>query len=193
MGIRAGQPAVMPGAGYSPVSTGLSGSIVGAAGLVPALRLAEAAGLHDLIEEHLGVPSPNRAAKATSLVAGMLAGADSIDDPDLLRHGGMPRLFTQVRAPSTLGRRPGCSRRCGHRRRSAVAPARSRQSSRCSRSVPGEAAMRPSSCSTPQQAFDVTGIPLSRLGARRTGGGRRVAAVIRPSGRCPATSEGGPN
>lgn len=107
MGIRAGQPAVMPGAGYSPVSTGLSGSIVGAAGLVPALRLAEAAGLHDLIEEHLGVPSSNPAAKATSVVAGMLAGADSIDDPDLLRHGGMPRLFTQVRAPSTLGRRPG--------------------------------------------------------------------------------------
>ena len=177
MGIRAGQPAVMPGAGYSPVSTGLSGSIVGAAGLVPALRLAEAAGLHDLIEEHLGVPSPNPAAKATSVVAGMLAGADSIDDPDLLRHGGMPRLFTQVRAPSTLGHRPGPFQTVQQ-----VLP-----------SVPGEAAMRPSSCSTPPQAFDVTGIPLSRLGARRTGGGRRVAAVIRPSGRCPATSEGGPN
>jgi hypothetical protein len=33
----------------------------------------------------------------------MLAGADSIDDLDLLRHGGMPRLFAGVRAPSTLG------------------------------------------------------------------------------------------
>jgi hypothetical protein len=33
----------------------------------------------------------------------MLAGADSIDDLDLLRHGGMPRLFSGVRAPSTLG------------------------------------------------------------------------------------------
>jgi hypothetical protein len=33
----------------------------------------------------------------------MLAGADSIDDLDLLRHGGMPRLFGGVRAPSTLG------------------------------------------------------------------------------------------
>ena len=33
----------------------------------------------------------------------MLAGADSIDDLDLLRHGGMARLFDGVRAPSTLG------------------------------------------------------------------------------------------
>ena len=33
----------------------------------------------------------------------MIAGADSIDDMDLLRHGGMGRLFTDVRAPSTLG------------------------------------------------------------------------------------------
>ena len=33
----------------------------------------------------------------------MVAGADSIDDMDLLRHGGMGRVFTEVRAPSTLG------------------------------------------------------------------------------------------
>jgi hypothetical protein len=33
----------------------------------------------------------------------MLAGADSIDDMALLRHGAMSRLFTGVRAPSTLG------------------------------------------------------------------------------------------
>ena len=39
----------------------------------------------------------------TALVAGMVAGADSIADMDLLRHGGMPRLFSGVRAPSTLG------------------------------------------------------------------------------------------
>ena len=37
------------------------------------------------------------------LVAGMAAGADSIDDMDLLRHGAMPELFGGVRAPSTLG------------------------------------------------------------------------------------------
>ena len=33
----------------------------------------------------------------------MVAGADSISDLDLLRHGGMERLFAGVRAPSTLG------------------------------------------------------------------------------------------
>ena len=33
----------------------------------------------------------------------MVAGADSIDDMRLLRHGGMGRLFGGVRAPSTLG------------------------------------------------------------------------------------------
>ncbi len=33
----------------------------------------------------------------------MVAGADSISDLDLLRHGGMERLFAGVRAQSTLG------------------------------------------------------------------------------------------
>jgi hypothetical protein len=33
----------------------------------------------------------------------MLAGADSIDDLGVLRHGGMGKLFTGVRAPSTFG------------------------------------------------------------------------------------------
>jgi len=41
--------------------------------------------------------------KVASLVAGMVAGADSIEDMALLRHGAMNRLFTGVRAPSTLG------------------------------------------------------------------------------------------
>jgi len=41
--------------------------------------------------------------KVSALVAGMVAGADSIADMDLLRHGGMARLFGGVRAPSTLG------------------------------------------------------------------------------------------
>ena len=75
-------------------------NLVSAAGLVPVLRLAESAGLHDLLERGLSVDSPNAAVKATSVVAGMLAGADSIDDLDLLRHGGMGRLFSGVRAPS---------------------------------------------------------------------------------------------
>jgi len=36
-------------------------------------------------------------------VAGMVAGADSIDDMALLRHGGMKKIFTAIYAPSTLG------------------------------------------------------------------------------------------
>jgi hypothetical protein len=77
-------------------------NLVSAAGLFPALQLAGAAGLYDLFGS-LSVASPNPVAKATSVVGGMLAGADSIDDLDLLRHGAMGRLFDGVRAPSTLG------------------------------------------------------------------------------------------
>jgi len=73
------------------------------AGLVPVLRLADSAGLGDLLAEHLRVASPNAAAKAGCVIGGMLAGADSIDDLDLLRHGAMRKVFTGIRAPSTLG------------------------------------------------------------------------------------------
>lgn len=38
-----------------------------------------------------------------SLIAAMCAGADSIDDTDLLRTGGLHRLFDGIYAPSTLG------------------------------------------------------------------------------------------
>ena len=41
--------------------------------------------------------------KVPGIVAGMIGGADSIDDLDLLRHGAMGALFGGVRAPSTLG------------------------------------------------------------------------------------------
>lgn len=81
-------------------------NLVASAGLVPVLRLAERAGLASLAQEHLSVPADkgaNAGAKVVSLVAGMLAGADSIDDMNLLRHGGMGRLFSHVYAPSTLG------------------------------------------------------------------------------------------
>lgn len=50
-----------------------------------------------------GDPGCNPAGKVTTIVAGMLAGADSIDDLNIARHGGMPSLFTGVYAPSTLG------------------------------------------------------------------------------------------
>lgn len=78
-------------------------NLVGSAGLVPVMRLAESAGLHELLAERLTVTSPAPVAKSGSVIAGMLAGADSIDDMDVLRHGAMPRLFDGVRAPSTLG------------------------------------------------------------------------------------------
>jgi len=78
-------------------------NLIGSAGLVPVMRLAQRAGLHDLLEERLSVPSAHAGAKAACVVAGMLAGADSIDDLDVLRHGGMGKVFTGVLAPSTLG------------------------------------------------------------------------------------------
>jgi hypothetical protein len=70
------------------------------------MALAQRAGLADLADEHLSVPTDkgaNAGLKVTSLVAGMVAGADSIDDMALLRHGGMGRVFARAYAPSTLG------------------------------------------------------------------------------------------
>ena len=81
-------------------------NLVLAAGLVPMLRLAQQAGLAELAQGRLSVPSDkgsNAGAKVVALVAGMLAGADSIDDMNLLRHGGMGHLFDRTYAPSTLG------------------------------------------------------------------------------------------
>ena len=78
-------------------------NLVSAAGLVPVLQLAQRAGLEDLLAARLSVGSANPVAKARSVLAGMLAGADSIEDLDLLRAGGMARVVGGVRAPSTLG------------------------------------------------------------------------------------------
>jgi hypothetical protein len=68
--------------------------------------LARQCGLAELANEHLSVPTDkgaNAGAKVTSLVAGMVAGADSIDDMALLRHGAMGTVFDRPYAPSTLG------------------------------------------------------------------------------------------
>lgn len=81
-------------------------NLVSSGGLVPVLALAESAGLRDLADAHLSVPTDkgaNAGLKVASLVGGMVAGADSIDDMALLRHGGMSRVFARVYAPSTLG------------------------------------------------------------------------------------------
>ena len=80
------------------------------AGLVPVMALAERAGLSELVAERVTINTTrvasaavNPAGKLTSIIAGMAAGADSIDDLDVIRSGGMRRLFTQVYAPATLG------------------------------------------------------------------------------------------
>jgi hypothetical protein len=81
-------------------------NLVSSAGLVPVLALARSAGLGRLADQHLSVPTDkgaNPGLKVASLVAGMVAGADSIDDMALLRHGGMSKVFTGAYAPSTLG------------------------------------------------------------------------------------------
>ena len=80
--------------------------LVSHAGLVPVMALAGRAGLGGLVAEHVrpgGDCGVNAHLKVPCLVAGMAAGADSIDDMDLLRHGAMSRLFGGIRAPSTLG------------------------------------------------------------------------------------------
>src|SRR5664279_4528706 len=81
-------------------------NLVSSAGLVPMLALARSAGLTKLADQHLSVPTDkgaNPGLKVASLVAGMVAGADSIDDMAVLRHGGMGKVFTSAYAPSTLG------------------------------------------------------------------------------------------
>jgi len=81
-------------------------NLVSCGGLAPVWQLAERAGLGRLVAEHVRLGKPggvNAELKVASVVAGMVAGADSIDDMALLRHGAMGRLFTGVRAPSTLG------------------------------------------------------------------------------------------
>ena len=86
-------------------------NLVSHGGLVPVMALAERAGLPELLAEHVrpgGECGVNAHLKVGCLVAGMTAGADSIDDMGLLRHGAMDVLFGGVRAPSTLGSHLRC-------------------------------------------------------------------------------------
>jgi hypothetical protein len=85
-------------------------NLVSHAGLVPLLELAEQAGLSELLDEHVrfvdervksGAANPTP--KLTSIIAGMAAGADSIDDLDVIRSGGMTNVFGEVYAAATLG------------------------------------------------------------------------------------------
>jgi hypothetical protein len=85
-------------------------NLVSSAGLVPVMTLAQQTGLLDLLEEKVRITAPriksgsaNPAPKLATVVAGMVAGADCIDDIDVLRSGGMKTLFDDVYAPSTVG------------------------------------------------------------------------------------------
>jgi hypothetical protein len=81
-------------------------NLVSRAGLVPVMALAQRADLAGLVAEHVrigGRCGVNAYLKVPCLVAGMIAGADSIDDMAVLGHGAMRVLFGEVRAPSTLG------------------------------------------------------------------------------------------
>ena len=84
-------------------------NLIADAGLVPVIALAEQIGLPELVTQHVAISGvansagANPAAKVMSLLAGMVAGADSITDVDRLRHAGNRAVFDQTRAPSTLG------------------------------------------------------------------------------------------
>ena len=81
-------------------------NLVSCAGLVPMIALAQQCDLPALADVHLSVPTDkgaNAGAKVTSLVAGMVAGADSIEDMALLRHGAMGTLFDRPYAPVDVG------------------------------------------------------------------------------------------
>jgi hypothetical protein len=85
-------------------------NLVSHAGLVPLLGLAAQTGLGEIIAGKVSIRTPriksgsaNLAPKLLGVIAGMCAGADSIDDLDMLRAGGTPILFDGVYAPSTLG------------------------------------------------------------------------------------------
>ncbi|MGK2868363.1 MAG: IS1380 family transposase [Mycobacterium sp.] len=85
-------------------------NLVSCAGLVPVMTLAQQSGLGRLLGEKIRIRAPriksgaaNPAPKLATVVAGMVAGADCIDDIDVLRSGGMKTLFGGVYAPSTVG------------------------------------------------------------------------------------------
>jgi Transposase DDE domain group 1 len=86
------------------------GNLMSCAGLVPVMALAEQSGLRALLGERVHITAPriksgsaNPAPKLGTLIAGMCAGADCIDDVDVIRSGGMKTVFAGVYAPSTVG------------------------------------------------------------------------------------------
>lgn len=84
-------------------------NLIADAGLVPLVRLAEQAGLLELVDRFVVIGDANSsgganaAAKVMTVVAAMAADGDSIDDTDRLRYTRMRSMFDGIRAPSTVG------------------------------------------------------------------------------------------
>lgn len=83
-------------------------NLVPNAGLQVPAALAQKLGVAELVDERVKLPEgvagrANCGTKAMTVIGAMLAGADSIDDTDVLRTGAAPELFDQIRAPSTIG------------------------------------------------------------------------------------------
>lgn len=85
-------------------------NLVSLAGLVPVMTLAGQTRLPQLLTEKVSITQPriasgsaNPGPKLATVIAGMCAGADCIDDIGVVRSGGMKTLFDGVYAPSTVG------------------------------------------------------------------------------------------
>lgn len=101
-------------------------NLVSAAGLVPVLELGEQAGLSELIDAHVDLASTrvasgaaNPAGKLTSIIGGMLTGADSVDDVDTIRAGGT-RCCPASRTGRSSTSTRCCARCTGTRNRSVL-------------------------------------------------------------------------
>ena len=82
-------------------------NLVSCAGLVPVMALADQCGLAELSEQHLSVPTDkgaNAGGKVNALVAGMVAGADCIDDMALLVTARWVRCSSARMRPRRWGR-----------------------------------------------------------------------------------------
>jgi hypothetical protein len=81
-------------------------NLVSHAGLSAPAMLCQRIGLDALVAQSVLVAGPcgaNTDAKVATVLGGMLAGADSTDDLDVLRAGATATLFDAQRAPSTIG------------------------------------------------------------------------------------------
>ncbi len=81
-------------------------NLVSHAGLLQVASLWQRLGMPGVIARGLRLPGSvgaNSDAKVATVIMGMLAGADSIEDLDVLRSGATGRLLGAAKAPSTIG------------------------------------------------------------------------------------------